>query len=113
MDDLVEAVQTAGKEEQEIEFRLMRSGREIELKVKPAERSNLVFGKARLLPEGEVDFQFEEFGPGILLEAERSIPEGLLERFEQMDEKIQARMEELEKLKEELREWKQKDRDDD
>ncbi len=113
VDDLVEAVQTAGKEEQEIEFRLMRRGKEIELKVKPVERANMVFGKARLLPEGEVDFQFEEFGPGVLLEAERSLPEGLLDRFEQMDEKIQARMEELEKLKEELREWKQKDRDDD
>jgi hypothetical protein len=113
VDDLVDAVQQAGKEDREIALRLIRRGKEIELNVKPVERPSSGVGKALVLPEGKLEFQFERIGPGVLLQAEQSMPEGLLDRFEEIDDKIQARMEELEKLKEELREWKKKDRDDD
>ena len=113
--DLVDAVQQAGEEDRELSLTLIRRGNEIGIEVKPVERKGIGqgFDKRWFFPDGEANFQFEKFGPGVIFDAEKGNPEGLLERFEEMDEKIKARMKELAKLKEELREWRQKERDDD
>ncbi len=108
--NLIDAVQLAGNEDRAVTLTLIRRGKELGIDVKPIERKTRLRGQ--LMPQageaaGDGEFKFEmrveEFGPGLIFDAEQQMPADILEKMEAIDERIKERMEELTRLQEEFR----------
>jgi hypothetical protein len=104
--DLVTVVNQAGKEEGDLTLTLIRSGEEMNITVKPAERAALptalgfpgmpaprIFQDFRAAP-GEFNFEFREMGPGVIVGPGLDAHPG----FDAMNEKLKQMHERIEKL---------------
>ena len=99
--DLVEAVQTAGKEKSKISLTLIRAGKEIGVDVSPVERpeSELVGGMPgifRVFPGengGGFNMQFREMGPGVIMGG--NLDEDFQKQVEAQMKEVENRMKEL------------------
>ena len=69
--DLIEVVQTVGAEGKSLNVTAIRAGKEISFTLTPAERPADQMDKVIL---GGPDFQFQQFGPGIIVEGDGSNP---------------------------------------
>ncbi len=108
--DLVEAIQTAGKEKTKMTLTIVRAGKEIGIEVTPTERPAATAGigpgfqQQFVLPNGNgrgFDMKFKQMGPGVII-GENLQQEMELNLAEQMKE-MRVQMEELKKqMKEQL-----------
>ncbi len=103
--DLVEAIQQAGKDEQELSLTLIHKGKEKAVQVTPKMRklhsgqNTFSFG-----PDGKgIDLRLERFGPGMIFEKGEDLPEGLMEKLEAMEERMKLQTDELNSLQDQLR----------
>ena len=111
--DLVEAVQTAGKEKSEISLTIIRAGKEIGVDVSPVERpeSPMIGGMPnifRAFPDengGGFKMQFRQMGPGLIMG--ENMDQDFHVQFEKQMKEVEARMESLRKqLEEQLNDGK-------
>ena len=115
--DLVETVQTAGKENSQLELTVIRAGKEIGVEVTPVERPAITVGvrsgmrpgqKFEILPElngRNFDLKFKQMGPGLIIGEE--MQQDLKIQFEDQIKQMKIQMEQLEKqMKEQFEEGK-------
>ena len=105
--DLIKAVQEAGKENQEMTLEIIRGGRESEIKVKPIERPEGEFSgpdvknmmKMQFIPElrGQQNFEFRALEPGVI------IGQPFEEFDEQMQKRLETQMKQMEQQMQQLR----------
>ncbi|MEL7498690.1 MAG: PDZ domain-containing protein [Planctomycetota bacterium] len=110
IEELVESVQEAGKTEVDINFTVLRRGKEQQIKVKPTERPDGIpmtldlEPQMRFLPggldEGGFGMQFKDFGPGIIVQRQGN---EIRDLHEQMQAQFKAQMEEMRRQMEQLR----------
>ena len=101
--DLVEAVQTAGKEKSEISLTIIRAGKEIGVDVSPVERpeSPMIGGMPNIfsaLPNengGAFKMQFRQMGPGVIMGG--NLDQDFHIEIEKQMKEVEARMESLRK----------------
>ena len=106
-DDLVKAVQEAGKEKREMTLEIIRGGRESEVTIKPIERPEGEFSgpdvrnmmKMQLFPElrGQKNFEFRALEPGVIIGQPFEGLDG------QMQKRLEAQMKQMEKQMQNLR----------
>ena len=100
--DLVAAVQAAGKENRELSITLLRKGKELGVDMKPVERKSVVTKWRGKLPVEGLDFKFEEFGPGFVIQDE-DMPEEFLLKMQEFDDRMKQHMDEMMKFRLEFR----------
>ena len=95
VDDLISAVEKAGKEDRDLTLTLLRRGKELSVDVKPVERTNLQQGGNILaLPGARIDI--EEFGPGVVFEPQMELPADFKKHFEEFDARMAEKIREME-----------------
>ena len=101
--NLVDAVQLAGKEKRELTVTLVRGGKEKSVEVSPVERKGMGVRVLEGFP-GANEFRFEKIGPGFVFEDDKMGAEKIMERFKELDAKMRQQLEDMKGLEEQLRE---------
>ena len=90
--DLIDVIQTVGSEGKALNLTAIRAGKEISFAVTPAERPADQMERVIL---GGPDFQFRQFGPGVIVEGEGD--DVMIDVQKQM-EQMRKQMQEMEKM---------------
>lgn len=105
--DLIESIQTAGKEKNKIQLTVIRVGKEIEIEVSPIERPAMTVDvtpgmpqKLQVIPDLNLDrrnfnFKFKQMGPGVIIGDD--MQQDLRIQFEDQMKQMKIQMEQLEK----------------
>lgn len=109
--DLIEAVQTAGKEESKMELTVIRAGKEVGIEIKPVERPAMAAQpmmvpgmkqRLQLLPElngKDFNLRFKQMGPGLIIgnDMPEDVEKDIRAQMEKQMEEMKRQMQKLEK----------------